>query len=187
MVETAVAMSKAGERTVSVHSNRLIASVHLSDEGAHAAGDGAPALSCPSAGSGPQTCHAGDGGGVVATITVDEPQASAYVLRLNGPERALRWRVRVQPDEVALSQHESGTPRWAIERKARARVIDPHGKTIGTLKIDAAKSLTIASGGGKRFTVDGAPGSVAGGLFLIAPMPPVDRLLLLAALVERGI
>ena len=182
-------MSKAGERTVSVHSNRLIASVHVSDEGTHAAGDGAPALTCPSAGSGPQTCRAGDDNGVVAIITVDEPQASASVLRVNGPapEGPLRWRVRVQPDQVVLSQHEAGTPHWTIERKARGRVLDPRGKAVGTLKNDAAKSLTVATGGGKRFTVDGAPGSVAGGLFLIAPLSAVDRLLLMAALVGRGV
>jgi hypothetical protein len=110
--------------------------------------------------------------------------------KLRTADGALRWKVKIAPDKIKISDNEENENPFELKVREgdRVKVVAPGDREIGNVRFDRAASKTeIETAGGRTmFVVEGSRPSGAYGVLLLDSIPEVQRYILLAEIQSRG-
>jgi hypothetical protein len=117
-----------------------------------------------------------------------KPGDSGFKLR--NADGTLRWKVKIAPDKIKISDNEENTDAFELKVRDgdRVKVVAPGDRELGNVRFDRAAAKTkIENAAGKTlFRVDGPNPSGAYGVLLLDAIPENERAILLAEILSRG-
>jgi hypothetical protein len=153
--------------------------------------DGAPVVTCRAHDPSKRYCQTADGTRVAEVKAHGgQPGDDGGSLKLLDSDGKLRWKLRYDADKLKLSDNEDNRNPWTISLKHgdKLKVSNPDQQDVGVLRRGGSQPARVEGPGGEKlFTVEGAATSAAGALLLVPALGPRDRLILMAALLDRGL
>lgn len=122
-----------------------------------------------------------DGGSVMYEIKPAE-EGDGFKLRLF--DGALRWKVKVTPEKIKISDNEDNDKAFELKPRAgdRTKVFAPEGVELGNIR-----GSDVENAAGKTlFTIAGDQPSGAFGVLLMERIPQEEKLILIAELRTRN-
>ena len=127
-----------------------------------------------------------DGGAVTYEVKPDDDSDG---FKLRTADGALRWKVKVAPEKIKISNNEQNDNPFELKVRDgdRVKVVAPGDREVGNVRFDRAASKTEVENadGKKMFSVDGPTQSGAYGVLLL-DIPQTERVILLAEILSRG-
>lgn len=120
-----------------------------------------------------------------------EVKMSDSGFKVRTPDSKLLWKVKVDTDEIKVSDNEENQTPWVLKTKYddKAKVLDPAEKEIGEVKYyrDSGKAKVKDASGAELMTSESGRMSPAFGVSLMSGVPEEYRLIVMAELIARGI
>jgi hypothetical protein len=128
-----------------------------------------------------------DGGPVLFEI---KPDADSEGFKLRGPDGKLRWKVKMTPEKIKISDNEENNNPFELKMREgdRLKVVAPGERELGNVRFDRAATKTEieTASGATKFVVEGSRPSRAYGVLLLDSIPDVQRYILAAEILSRG-
>lgn len=108
--------------------------------------------------------------------------------KLRNPDGSLRWKVKVYPDKVKISDNEENRNPYELKARAdhRVKVLAPGGRELGNVRY-AAEKIDVETADGKVIFSKRSPAPAgAYGVLLLEDIPARERYILVAELLSRG-
>ena len=108
--------------------------------------------------------------------------------KLRNPDGSLRWKVKVYPDKIKISDNEQNERPHLLRRHGmtRASVVTADGREPGEVRMGAQTSDVVTTDGRVIFSRRGPSPSAGMGVLLIDSIPARERYILAAELMSRG-
>ena len=108
--------------------------------------------------------------------------------KLRTADGKLRWKVKVSPDKVKISDNEENRNPFELKVKDanRVKVVAPGDRELGNVRHASNRVEVENAGGTVVFTKDGARPGGAYGVLLLDAIPAHERYILVAELLSRG-
>ena len=128
-----------------------------------------------------------DGGPVLFEIKPDDDSEG---FKLRGPDGKLRWKVKLTPEKIKISDNEENNNPFELKMREgdRLKVVAPGERELGNVRFDRAATKTEieTASGATKFVVEGSRPSRAYGVLLLDSIPDVQRYILAAEILSRG-
>ena len=108
--------------------------------------------------------------------------------KLRNPDGSLRWKVKIAPDKIRISNNEQNDNPFELKVKDpnRVKVFAPGDRELGNVRY-APNQIEVENTGGRViFTTDAPKPSGAYGVLLLEGIPERERYILVAELLSRG-
>jgi hypothetical protein len=108
--------------------------------------------------------------------------------KLRNPDGSLRWKVKIAPDKIKISDNEENKNPFELKVKDanRVKVFAPGDRELGNVRY-APNQIEVENTSGRViFTTDAAKPSGAYGVLLLDGIPERERYILVAELLSRG-
>jgi len=108
--------------------------------------------------------------------------------KLRNPDGSLRWKVKVYPDKIKISDNEENKNPYELKARAdqRVKVLAPGDRELGNVRF-AAEKIDVETADGKvLFSKRSAAPAGGYGVLLLDAIPARERYILVAELVTRG-
>ncbi|MEO8379218.1 MAG: hypothetical protein ABI779_06105 [Acidobacteriota bacterium] len=108
--------------------------------------------------------------------------------KLRNPDGSLRWKVKVYPDKIKISDNEENKNPYELKARAdqRVKVVGPGDRELGNVRF-AAEKIDVETADGKViFSKRSAVPAGAYGVLLLEAIPARERYILVAELLSRG-
>lgn len=108
--------------------------------------------------------------------------------KLRTADGRLRWKVKVSPDKIKISDNEENQNPFELKARdgGRVKVTAPGGKELGNVRFDGSKIEVENAAGQTQFEVAATAPSGAYGVLLLDAIPPQERAILVAEILARG-
>ena len=108
--------------------------------------------------------------------------------KLRNPDGSLRWKVKVYPDKVKISDNEQNERPYELKVREgnRVKVFAPGDRELGNVRYGSEKIEVETAGGRVIFTLQSAKPAGAYGVLLLDAIPERERYILVAELLSRG-
>ena len=130
--------------------------------------------------------YAVDGGPVAYEI---KPAEDGGGFKLRTAAGQLRWKVKVYPDKIKISDNEENKNPFELKVRdgGRVKVMGPGEREVGNVRFDSAASRIEVqnASGAKQFEVASAAASGAYGVLLLDSIPQPERAILVAEILSR--
>ncbi|MGZ8781654.1 MAG: hypothetical protein ACXW31_17185 [Thermoanaerobaculia bacterium] len=108
--------------------------------------------------------------------------------KLRNPDGSLRWKVKIAPDKIRISDNEQNDNPFELKLREpnRVKVFAPGDRELGNVRY-APNQIEVESKSGRViFTTDATKPSGAYGVLLIDGIPERERYILVAEILSRG-
>lgn len=122
------------------------------------------------------------------TVLYEIKPGDGQDFKLRAPDGKLRWKVKVSPDKVKISDNEENRNPFELQVKdaTRVKVEGPGERELGNVRF-AANRLQVEDASGKVvFALGSMKPSGAYGVLLLDGIPPREQYILVAELLSRG-
>lgn len=128
--------------------------------------------------SGKRKYTVGDGG-----VLFEVKPGDNLGFKLRMADGKLRWKVKVAPDKIKISDNEENNNPFELKVRdgGRFKVVAPGDRELGNVRADAVEDAS----GKKLFTVTGKK-SAGYGVLLLDQIPEIERYILVAEIAARG-
>jgi hypothetical protein len=130
--------------------------------------------------------YAMDGGAVAYEI---KPAEDGDGFKLRNAAGQLRWKVKVYPDKIKISDNEENKNPFELKVRdgGRVKVVAPGDREVGNVRFDSAASKIEVenASGAKQFEVASSAASGAYGVLLLDSIPQPERAILVAEILSR--
>lgn len=127
-----------------------------------------------------------DGGDVLFEVKSDADGD----FKLRAADGSLRWKVKVDPDKIRISDNEQNDNPFQLKKRDgdRVKVFGRDDRELGNVRFDrAASKLVVEDAAGKElYVVETAAPSAAWGVLLLDGIPDIQRQVLVAEILARG-
>ena len=108
--------------------------------------------------------------------------------KLRNPDGSLRWKVKVAPDKIKISDNEQNRNPYELKVKEpnRVKVFAPGDRELGNVRYATNQIEVEHTSGRVIFTTDAPKASGAYGVLLCDAIPERERYILVAELLSRG-
>jgi hypothetical protein len=108
--------------------------------------------------------------------------------KLRNADGSLRWKVKIYPDKIKISDNEENKNPYELKARAdsRTKVLAPGDRELGNVRYAAEKIDVETAAGTVIFSKRSAAPSGAYGVLLLDAIPARERYILLAELLSRG-
>ncbi len=117
-----------------------------------------------------------------------KPDNDSDGFKLRAPDGTLRWKVKVTPEKVKISDNEQNDHPFELKVKDpnRVKVVAPGDRELGNVRF-APNQIEVENAGGRViFTADSTKPAGAYGVLLCDGIPERERYILVAELLSRG-
>lgn len=117
-----------------------------------------------------------------------KPADEGEGFKLRTADGKLRWKVKVSPDKIKISDNEENENPFELKMRDgnRVKVVAPGDRELGNVRFEGTKIDVENAGGTVVFTKDGAKPGGAYGVLLLDAIPAHERYILVAELLSRG-
>lgn len=117
-----------------------------------------------------------------------KPAEEGEGFKLRTPDGKLRWKVKVAPDKIKISDNEENQNPFELKVKDanRVKVVAPGDRELGNVRFASNRIEVETAGGRTIFTKDAAKPGGAYGVLLCDAIPAHERYILVAELLSRG-
>jgi hypothetical protein len=125
-----------------------------------------------------------DDGPVLYEIKSGDDQS----FKLRNPDGSLRWKVKISPDKIKISNNEENKNAFELKPRAdqRVKVVAPGDRELGNVRF-AAEKIDVETADGKVIFSKRAAFAAGGyGVLLLDAIPPRERFIIVAELLSRG-
>lgn len=108
--------------------------------------------------------------------------------KLRNPDGSLRWKVKIAPDKIRISDNEQNDNPYELKLREpnRVKVFAPGDRELGNVRY-APNQIEVEDKSGRVvFTTDATKPSGAYGVLLIDGIPERERYILIAEILSRG-
>lgn len=108
--------------------------------------------------------------------------------KLRNPDGSLRWKVKIAPDKIRISDNEQNDNPYELKLREpnRVKVFAPGDRELGNVRF-APNQIEVEDKSGRViFTTDATKASGAYGVLLIDGIPERERYILVAEILSRG-
>ena len=128
--------------------------------------------------------YALDGGAVLYEVKPGDDDS----FKLRAPDGALRWKVKVKPDKIKVSNNEQNENAFELKPKDadRVKVVAPGDRELGNVRYKQNRIEVENAGGREVFKTDAPKFSGAYGVMLMDGIPDRERYILIAEILSRG-
>jgi hypothetical protein len=108
--------------------------------------------------------------------------------KLRTADGRLRWKVKVAPDKIKISDNEENQNPYELKVRegGRVKVVGPGEKELGNVRFAGTKIEVENAAGVKQFEVSATAASGAYGVLLLEAIPAQERAILIAEILARG-
>lgn len=110
--------------------------------------------------------------------------------KLRTPDGKLRWKVKVSPEKIKISDNEENNNPYELKVRDgdRVKVVAPGDREVGNVRFDRGKSkIEVENAAGRTlFSVDRNAPAGAFGVLLLDAIPRDERYILMAEILSRG-
>lgn len=108
--------------------------------------------------------------------------------KLRAPDGSLRWKVKVTPEKIKISDNEENERPFELKVREpnRVKVFAPGDRELGNVRYAPGQIEVETAGGRVIFTTDSPKPSGAYGVLLLEGIPERERYILVAELLSRG-
>lgn len=108
--------------------------------------------------------------------------------KLRSPDGKLRWKVKVTPEKIKISDNEQNDHPFELKVKDpnRVKVVAPGDRELGNVRFAPNQIEVENAGGHVIFTTDATKPAGAYGVLLCDAIPERERYILVAELLSRG-
>jgi len=108
--------------------------------------------------------------------------------KLRNPDGTLRWKVKISPDKIKISDNEENKNPYELKLKEpnRVKVFAPGDRELGNVRFGSNQIEVENAGGRVIFTKDAAKATGAYGVLLMDSIPARERYILVAEILSRG-
>ncbi|HEX7829749.1 MAG TPA: hypothetical protein VF787_08835 [Thermoanaerobaculia bacterium] len=108
--------------------------------------------------------------------------------KLRNPDGSLRWKVKISPDKIKISDNEENKNAFELKPRAeqRVKVVAPGDRELGNVRF-ASEKIDVETADGKViFSKRSAFAAGGYGVLLLDQIPPRERFIIVAELLSRG-
>jgi hypothetical protein len=108
--------------------------------------------------------------------------------KLRTPDGKLRWKVKVSPEKIKISDNEENERPFELKVRegGRVKVVAPGDRELGNVRYASGRIEVETAGGNPVFNTEAAQPAGAYGVLLLEDVPARERYILLAELLSRG-
>lgn len=108
--------------------------------------------------------------------------------KLRMPDGKLRWKVKVTPEKIKISDNEKNDHPFELKVRDgdRVKVVAPGDRELGNVRYSSGKVEVENAGGKTIFTANAAKPTGAYGVLLLDGIPDYERYILIAEILSRG-
>jgi hypothetical protein len=108
--------------------------------------------------------------------------------KLRNPDGSLRWKVKIAPDKIKISDNEENKNPYELKIKDpnRVKVVAPGDRELGNVRYATNQIEVEHTSGRVVFTTDSPKASGAYGVLLCDRIPERERYILAAEILSRG-
>lgn len=108
--------------------------------------------------------------------------------KLRNPDGSLRWKVKIAPDKIRISDNEQNDNPFELKLREpnRVRVFAPGDRELGTVRYAPNQIEVESKNGSVIFSTDAPKASAAYGVLLIDGIRERERYILVAEILSRG-
>ncbi len=108
--------------------------------------------------------------------------------KLRMPDGKLRWKVKVTPEKIKISDNEQNDHPFELKVREgdRVKVVAPGDRELGNVRYSSGKVEVEKAGGKTIFTANAAKPAGAYGVLLLDGIPDYERYILVAEILSRG-